>query len=493
MDKLDILKSIDFGQPVAEQEAEKLDHYFVETNQWRQVYNDDVDVVYGPKGSGKSAIYSLINKHEPEFFQDNIVLRFAENPRGTTAFSDLQVDPPPSERAFVNLWKLYFLVLVGEHFQAYGTQTNHGKDVLMTLKESELLPEEKMLKVILGRVKNYIAKYFNPHSFEPNATFNDSTGGITNIGLKIVFNEPDDNLSKKGAKSVDTLLSKANLELKETGFKIWFLLDRLDVAFTESPELEENALRALFKAYLDFLNYEYFKLKIFLRSDIWSKITKEGFREATHITKHTTIDWNRDSLLNLVVKRLMNSQKIITAYKEDKEVIFSDLLLQEDFFYRVFPRKVDSGNNPDTLDWIIGRTKDSLGVSAPRDIINLVNGAIESQIKAFELGNDLTEGETLISRSSLKAGLTFASKEKTEKYLFAEYPDLRNYFEALRGNKSRHSIESLSQLWACPKSEAETVAKKIAETGFWTIDRTSNPYWIQFIFRDGLGLIQGTA
>ena len=53
MDKLEILKRIDFGASVAEQEAEQLKMYFVETSQWKAVYEDEIDIVYGPKGSGK--------------------------------------------------------------------------------------------------------------------------------------------------------------------------------------------------------------------------------------------------------------------------------------------------------------------------------------------------------------------------------------------------------------------------------------------------------
>ncbi len=40
-----------------------------------------------------------------------ILMIFAENPRGATAFTDLKTQPPASELEFVNLWKLYLLTL----------------------------------------------------------------------------------------------------------------------------------------------------------------------------------------------------------------------------------------------------------------------------------------------------------------------------------------------------------------------------------------------
>ncbi|MBF0498057.1 MAG: hypothetical protein HQK58_16020 [Deltaproteobacteria bacterium] len=349
MSKLKILRETNFGQSVAEEETESLREYFVMTNQWNKVYKGEVDIVYGPKGSGKSAIYLLIDKYRSDFSQNNIVLSFAENPRGATAFSDLKIDPPLSERAFINLWKLYLLVLIGDHFNVCGTQTRNGAEVLETLKSSKLLPEERRLKVILAKVKGYIKKYFNPTSLEPNATFDYETG-MPGIGIKVSFNEPTGQHVLEGIKSVDTLLHKADQELVDSGLRIWFLIDRLDVAFSESSELEENALRALFKTYIDLNGYNSIKLKVFLRDDIWSRIIKAGFREATHITKHTNIEWDRPSLLNLIIRRFLKNQAIIQFYEVSREDVLESLDRQEELFYKIFPRQVDSGRNPDTLE-----------------------------------------------------------------------------------------------------------------------------------------------
>ena len=79
---------------------------------------------------------------------------------------------------------------------------------------------------------------------------------------------------------------------------------RIDVAFAESAELEHNALRALFGVYADLRQYDRLTPKIFLRSDIWERITAEGFREASHITRAITISWDNNALMNLMVSRL---------------------------------------------------------------------------------------------------------------------------------------------------------------------------------------------
>jgi hypothetical protein len=88
---LKILNELDFGNQVAEDEKDTLRSYFVETNSWKQIYKGDIDIVYGAKGAGKSAIYVLIQEHRLELTKRGIILQPAENVRGDPAFKDLTV------------------------------------------------------------------------------------------------------------------------------------------------------------------------------------------------------------------------------------------------------------------------------------------------------------------------------------------------------------------------------------------------------------------
>ncbi len=495
MTQLDILRGIDFGQPVAEQELEALHSYFVETAQWQSLYTGGIDIVYGAKGSGKSALYALLSNYETQLFDRGVLLRFAENPRGATAFSDMQVAPPATELEFVNLWKLYLLTLLGEHFERNGTSTPAGAKVITALRDSGLLQVGSPLASFIAKTRAYIKKFFNPDSFEPNVSFDENTGTVTGVGVKVSFREPDDHQARRGVLSVMDLLQKADTELNASGFKMWFLFDRLDIAFADSPELEANALRALFKVYLDLAALECVELKVFLRSDIWQRITLDGFREATHITKTTTIAWERHSLLNLIVRRFINNQVVLDGYSVTKADVLSSLDQQEDLFYRIFPRKVSIGKNPDTLEWIIARTQDANKVCAPRDIINLIKSAISRQIRALELGQEPPPDGNLFSRSTIKEAQSDASKEKVEKHLFAEHPSYRPWIDRLRAGKSRYGIQSLAGVWEVSPDEALSRAQALADIGFWAKDHKDGDYevWIPFIYRDGLDISQGQA
>ena len=167
MNKYQILKDSNFGQRIAEEESTELEKYFVETEYWRRTFIGEVDVIYGPKGSGKSALYSLLIGRTEQLFNRDILIVSAEKPTGTPVFKDLQEDPPTSEREFVGLWKLYFLTLIYNVLQEYQAKSEAFDFLKKYLEEAELVSEERNLSRILRNVYTYVRSYFrSPQSVE---------------------------------------------------------------------------------------------------------------------------------------------------------------------------------------------------------------------------------------------------------------------------------------------------------------------------------------
>ena len=134
-----VLATITFGQRIAEEEADDLVSYFVETDQWRKVIAGDVDVVYGPKGSGKSALYSLLRSKSEELIQRGIIPAAGESIRGTPVFTALIAEPPTSEDQFRGLWKLYFLSLIGTAFRNFKIDNGPTRRLFPALEDSGLI------------------------------------------------------------------------------------------------------------------------------------------------------------------------------------------------------------------------------------------------------------------------------------------------------------------------------------------------------------------
>lgn len=496
MDKYSILRSIGFGERVAEEETDVLSTYFVETDQWQRLYRGDIDVVYGPKGSGKSALYSLLLSKTTEFFDRNILLIAGENPRGATAFRDLATDPPASEREFVGLWKLYIASLLYDLLADYGIQNNSTKQLRDALAREGLIKGTLTLAGLLRTVGGYVRRAFRPQALEGRVDLDPITQVVKGFSGKIIFSEPARQTSDTELQSVDHLLNLANSALTSSKCQAWVLFDRLDVAFAEKPELENNALCALFRVYFDLLAFNNINLKIFLRSDIWTRITNQGFREASHITRHVTINWNRSSLLNLIVRRALHNDAIRTSYNVGDDIFRQHVEVQEQFFYRVCPDQVEVGpNKPNTFDWLLTRTRDGTKSNTPRELIHFLNCLREVQVKRLEIGEAEPEGEQLFARPSFKDALPEVSKVRLEQTLYAEYPDLKEWLERLRGARTLQSPETLATIWGVTKEDAVIRAGKIVAVGFFEArgTRESPQYWVPFLYRDALDLVQGTA
>lgn len=312
----------------------------------------------------------------------------AEDPRGTPVFKDLIEDPPTSENEFRSLWKFYFLSLITQHLREYGISNALTKQITEPLEDAGLLSKEASLRRLLRSVVDYVRNLSKAESIEGGLKIDSATGNPVGVSGKITLREPSLDNQNRGLVSVDRLLEIANEALENEDLRLWLLLDRLDVAFAETAELERNALRALFRVYLDLLSYRNIALKIFLRSDIWQRISGEGFREASHVTRHVTILWNEASLLNLVIRRALHNRTFHQLYDVDPSTTLRDAEEQSSLFYRIFPTQVDGGpKNPRTFGWMLSRTRDAANETAPRELIHLLSSARDVQLRRLELGS----------------------------------------------------------------------------------------------------------
>ena len=483
-DKINVLREADFGNQVAEQESEKLSKYFVETNYWRKLYNGDVDVVYGTKGSGKSALYSLLVAKRDNLFDDRVLISPAEQIQGSPVFKDIIDDAPTSEKEFSGLWKLYFLKLISNTFKEYGFGGEDSNSIHSFLVSEKLGESSANLKKILNSVAGYVKNIFRLESIE---------GGAFGAKGKIVFREPSVKESDNGYVSIDELMERANSVLESNDFNIWITIDRLDVAFSDNIEIEKTALRALFRVYLDMIGYNRIGIKIFLRTDIWERISSDGFREASHITKTVKIAWDNNSLMNLIVRRMVYNNAINNHYNVNKQVLDS-IESQKKLFYRIFPEKVDAGEkSPSTFDWMISRIQDGKKEAAPREIIHLMIELLNSQLKRHEVGEASQSNECLFDRTSFKQALPIVSQVRIDQTIYAEFNLLKPFIEKMKGEKTKHNIESLSKIWE--NCDVEKISGDLVDIGFFERRGTrSDPeFWVPFLYRDGLGLIQGSA
>jgi hypothetical protein len=364
------------------------------------------------------------------------------------------------------------------------------------LRDAGLLTGDMAKGRVVQRAMGYVKRYFNPKAVEGGLTLDPATGAPTGVTAKITFDEPTQAQAAAGSLYIDDLYRLADDALAEAQYDLWLVLDRLDVAFADSQELEENALRALFRVYRDMQVLEHMSLKIFLRSDIWKAITAGGFREASHITRELTIDWNDGTLLRLVLQRLVRSDAVCAYYDVAAERVLADVAEQQALFERVFPEQVDLGaRKPKTFDWCLSRTRDGHGVTAPRELIHLMSAARDKQLRRFEIGEAPPAGEPVFERQALRDAVPEVSEARLTKTVYAEYPALRSYLERLEGQKTHHNVTTLAAVWGEEVTNARTVADRLVDIGFFERrgERQDPTYWVPFMYRPALKMVQGSA
>jgi hypothetical protein len=494
--KADVLAQISFGKRIAEEEVDDLAGYFVETNQWRQIYSGDTDVVFGDKGGGKSAIYSLLVSRAGELLERQIIIVPAEKPRGAPAFKDLVVDPPTDQQEFVGLWKLYFLCLIAVALRETEAESEDAEHVIRALETARLIEAgSPSLQSIIRGALDYVRALLRWESVSAGLDLDPNTGLPKGLGGKITFREPNSEERDAGLQSMDSLLRQANKAVKQADFELWLVLDRLDVAFAESDEVEGNALRALFMVYSDFREYDNLEIKIFLRSDIWRRVTAEGLRETSHIEDQVTIRWDDPTLLNLVIRRCLRNEALREYYNVTEEEVLSSVDRQRALFYRIFPDQVEAGSRKSTtFDWMLGRVRDGTGRVAPRELIHLLAALQAVQLRLLEIGSPEPPGEQLFDRAAFKIALAEVSSARLDQTLLAEYPRLRPYLEKLERRKTLQTVETLADIWSCSIEEARELAAQLVEVGFFERRQmqTGDGYWVPFLYRDALQLVQGT-
>lgn len=484
MEKIEVIRRTNVGSRIAENEKDGLNKYFQKTYLWEQIINEEIDIVFGCKGSGKSAIYNFLSHQNDEIFDKNAIITFAENPRGTVAFKDLNTSPPTNQAEFKHIWKLYFVLIITQKLQEFNYNDTDIKIVIEKLQDSNLMARRSSLTSLVKMVRDFVRNA----TLEPNVSLSNTTGMIDNIGVKISLNEPSTAMADKGVVSIDYLFECLNSSLEKNGFKIWVAIDRLDAVFQDNFELEANALKTLFQVYIDLMSYSNIRLLIFFRDDIWNRIIDNGFRESSHLTKKELITWDESSLFHLIMSRLLLNESLLKYFGVKREELNSEEK-QKLFFDLIFQKETEK-NGTINFKWIINELEDGNRNTTPRELIHLINASFKQQVKRI-LERGSGSEKYLISEKSILKAQKEVSKTKLET-LLSEYPTLKIFINRLKGKKISSSLNELRKFWGTSKKDTKIIADNLIKIGILynkyenRVDK-NDLYTIPKLYRGALG------
>lgn len=306
----DILRQLELGSSVAEHD-EALEDYFIETEVFRALVEDRRDTIAGDKGTGKTALYRILQKRYPSLLADVEVLA-GFNPAGAPVFQRLAEGEPWEEGQYISVWKAYVLSLVGNWvLQIHeGDFSPRMSELDALLRKTGLSSSDDSASTIFSQIVNLFRRILNPKSAEFTATI--TPDGLPIIVPKVEFGETPD--SEPATVRHDEALRLLNEVLDEVGFSVWVVLDRLDEAFQGFPDSEIPALRALLRTYLDLAEFDRITLKLFVRKDLFRRVIEGGFVNLTHVNaRKVEIVWDEEDLLDLLCRRIRENADFMEA------------------------------------------------------------------------------------------------------------------------------------------------------------------------------------
>jgi len=482
---LEVLRSINLGNSVAEFD-QALERYFVETDTFRRIIEDRVDIIAGDKGTGKTALFRILHRRYPSIEElRSVEVIPAFNLAGSPVFQRLNEGDVLDEGQYITLWKSYILSLGANWLLTVydGAWTDKMAQLDVLLVKTSLRSADDSPSTVFSSIVNLFRRLRNPRSAEAAITI--TPNGMPIITPRVEFGgaDADDSLDYVPHEQAFALLDEA---LAEVDLSLWLVLDRLDEAFAGKPLAEVPALRALLRTYLDLQPYSHVRLKLFVRKDLFRRIVAKGFVNLTHVNaRKVEITWDEDSLAHLLFRRLAENVALLQAAGLNADD-------QGKVFDAVFPPQVDPGKRkPRTFTWMMGRVRDGNDVKPPRNLIDLVQKSQEAAMRKEEREKGEYLWAPLLPSEALKLGLRALSKQRVEDTLLAEAGDQALVVERFRGSKAEHNDESLGAQLSLAGEELKETVQFLRDIGF--LEQVGNNYKVPMLYRDGLGITQGKA
>lgn len=359
------LQKIDLGKDEAEQD-QRLHEYFLKTTSYKNALSGQKTIVIGRKGSGKSAIFSLLQSELEK--SGNLVIPITPDQYSWSSLRDYREQGILPEQAHTNAWKFTLLSSLVWKLNNEGLISSKSKlaEFYKYMKDSYVPKTDEWFSGIVASIKNFIS------------------------GVKTQWVSFDWGGANTPATPLRVIDEIKTLLLNEwTGDKqVRILLDRLDDSWDASKESQyviigllkaANELNSLFTGKLI--------ITVFLRSDIYDNLF---FDDQDKLRQYEeTLTWNTDGLKDIVSERVKVSLEIENS---DNEAIWQSLFSEKTYRSRALAEK-----------YIIDRT-----FKRPRDIISFSRLALEVAIR---------NGHSVIEPVDTRTA-------EEEKYSLSKYKDL---------------------------------------------------------------------
>lgn len=452
---------------------EELRKGFYPLKDYKYIFDNNKFLVIGSKGSGKTALYS--------------VLKYSEYARELAKYVGVKENYIDQTNWIVGLG-------VGKEFP--NKENFESVGAVKSIKFYKKYWQCLLVKRLETHIKHYI----------PNipGVINNIFESRYSLYKKII--DENENLGE----IISDLLHDLDEELIKNEEIVIITYDYLDSTITK--EYRGDMVAALISLWFEnILRLDRIKAKIFLREDIFKFEVKDGITDKAKLNNYTAnIGWTYDYLLAMVWKRIIeNSNKL--------SEIFEKILIEEGYslpkyensvgfvplpssntnkiiLKQLIGEKMGKGNKAYTYNWILYRLADTNEKIIPRSILKLFSIAAKNEILDTDKIN--INKYPIIRPKSLENSMQSVSEEILTD-LSEEYSEYSNIFNSIKNYNSQFPVDEENlkiSLIKCGIDENNviTAIKQLGEIGVLKEyqRKKSDPirYHIPDIYLKGMGL-----
>lgn len=454
-DRTDILKKlqIEFNKVTggSKFETEEDLKYFYFKEDLSKIVNEQIFLILGAKGSGKSSLFEIFTKNYSE-----ILKKLNSN----------------KNRYIEGFSKKIMSDLTPEHF-----------DKIKLIAKNDMQIYERFWKYLtIYQLEEYLKK--------PERTFinySDIYHHLVNLDFSI---------------SIDAKLKELNRDFYDDDQHYTIVYDELDVAFNKNKDEIISSLISFWRN--NIYKYANLRSKIFLRKDLFESLTKLDNKTHLEINSYDLV-WKKKEILSLILKiivstlnedelKLLELTNVISKQIGNRVELVDDENTIIESIYKIFGKKLNEArkNIPTMDNWIIQELSDGRNDITPRTIYKFMSSAITNQL-LIENSNKEVDSSILFNgfkeyeKNVLKSCSDSRILEYKEEYkIYSEYIEnikRVNYgkfslddYVAVKKGKSKIKI----------KAEAKDELSKLVESGFLT--EKNNQYQVAKIYFETLGI-----
>ncbi len=332
--------SIDLGAMEAQLDK-NFESHFIKIKNLENIIDDDSDIIFGLKGSGKTTLCRALTELNTDQFLSTQTINL-DNLSFSQIHSALRSLEATTKKELIKLasltWKNVLLLYSVETFAKTLSNDNALKQEIMNMIKNQQYSNDKSNSRILTFIQNLISKINNLGNLDEE----DSPLGLT----KKQYEEVDKNFSD----DLFELIVKVTELLQSRDKKIMVCLDGFDSIIDHSEESRQaifaGLVDAVYKCSKDELLNPFFCFKVFLPLELTEGVKSAHFDADKYIFNRHFLSWTKNEFKELITKRL-------GPYSKTHNKTFQNVWEEH------FPSKIYNATHKteeDTFDYILRHT-----------------------------------------------------------------------------------------------------------------------------------------